>query len=310
MIDKDIFKDLFGISLKINVEKLSTSDNPQEASLCFGLTEESFDKDRLLKIDPMLIFTTENILFSEIIEQKHQILRFKNPRMQYIKLLRKCSFNDDDIFYTKKKQDESLYFKHKSAYISDKAVIHPFSYVGANCHISDYVVLMPGAKLLQNTFVDSHSVIGSNTVIGEWGFSIERENDKSREAIPRHGIPQKMPHFGGVRIGKKCHIGALNTIASGTIVPTTIGDYLKTDDHVHIAHNCQIGIGVAMTAHVEISGSVNVEDGVWLGPNCSIMQKVTIGKDSVIGIGATVLKDVEPNSLYAGSPAKKYKDYE
>jgi hypothetical protein len=103
MIDKDIFKDLFGISLKINVEKLSTSDNPQEASLCFGLTEESFDKDRLLKIDPMLIFTTENILFSEIIEQKHQILRFKNPRMQYIKLLRKCSFNDDDIFYTKKK---------------------------------------------------------------------------------------------------------------------------------------------------------------------------------------------------------------
>ena len=180
MIDKDIFKDLFGISLKINVEKLSTSSNPKEASLCFGLTKESFDHDRLLKIDPMLIFTTEDILFSDIIEQKHQILRFKNPRMQYIKLLRRCSF-DDDIFYAKEKHDESLYFKHKSAYVSDKAVIYPFAYIGPNCHISDYVVLMPGAKLLQNTFVDSYSVIGANTVIGEWGFSIERENEKSRK---------------------------------------------------------------------------------------------------------------------------------
>jgi len=308
ILDKDLFKKLFGLDLRVNVDRVSTSKNPEGSSLCFGLTADSFDEAKLLSINPMLIFATEDIIFNNEIEKLHQVLRYKNPRMKYIQALRECSSGIKSIYYLKEKIDPAFYYKHESAFISSEAIIHPFVYVGANCHISENVVILPGAKLLENTSVGANTIIGSNTVIGEWGFSIERDNNKEREAVPRGGKPLKMPHFGGVKIGKNCNIGALNTIASGSIIPTSLSDYVKTDDHVHIAHNCQIGTGVAITAHVEISGSVIVEDGVWLGPNCSIMQKITIGKDSVIGLGATVLEDVEPNSLYAGSPAKKFKD--
>ena len=47
-----------------------------------------------------------------------------------------------------------------------------------------------------------------------------------------------------------------------------------------------------------------IEDNVWIGMNCILTKGVTIGKNSVIGAGSVVLKNVEPNCLYAGNPAK------
>lgn len=51
-----------------------------------------------------------------------------------------------------------------------------------------------------------------------------------------------------------------------------------------------------------------VEEDVWIGANVTILPGVKIGKCSVIGAGALVLKDVEPYSIYAGIPAKKIRD--
>ena len=47
-------------------------------------------------------------------------------------------------------------------------------------------------------------------------------------------------HYGSVIIGNRVEIGALNTIVAGALINTTIGDDVKTDDHVHIAHNVSI----------------------------------------------------------------------
>ena len=51
-----------------------------------------------------------------------------------------------------------------------------------------------------------------------------------------------------------------------------------------------------------------VEDEVWLGANVTILPGVTIGKCSVIGVGALVIDNVEPYSIYAGVPARKIRD--
>lgn len=48
-----------------------------------------------------------------------------------------------------------------------------------------------------------------------------------------------------------------------------------------------------------------VEDEAWIGANATILPGVTIGRCSVIGAGAVVIKDVEPYCIYAGVPAKK-----
>jgi acetyltransferase-like isoleucine patch superfamily enzyme len=47
-----------------------------------------------------------------------------------------------------------------------------------------------------------------------------------------------------------------------------------------------------------------IEDDVWIGSGVQIMPGVTIGKGAVIGAGSVVTKDVEPNSIVVGSPAK------
>ena len=49
---------------------------------------------------------------------------------------------------------------------------------------------------------------------------------------------------------------------------------------------------------------VVIEDYVWIASNVTILPGVRIGAHSVIGAGSVVTKDVEPNSLYYGNPAK------
>jgi len=49
---------------------------------------------------------------------------------------------------------------------------------------------------------------------------------------------------------------------------------------------------------------VVIQDDVWIGSHAQIMPGVTIGKGAIIAAGATVTKDVEPNAIMVGSPAK------
>ncbi len=53
---------------------------------------------------------------------------------------------------------------------------------------------------------------------------------------------------------------------------------------------------------------VTIKKGAWLGANVTVLPGVTIGENSVVAAGALVNKDVEPNSVYAGIPAKKIKE--
>jgi UDP-3-O-[3-hydroxymyristoyl] glucosamine N-acyltransferase len=111
-----------------------------------------------------------------------------------------------------------------------------------------------------------------------------------------------------VVIGDWVEIGALSTVSSGTIDPTRIASFTKLDDHVHIAHNCQVGSNTIITAGAVVAGSVIIGDGAWLGPNCTITDGVTIGEGAFIGIGAVVLQDCQPHGVYSGNPARKYSD--
>lgn len=66
----------------------------------------------------------------------------------------------------------------------------------------------------------------------------------------------------------------------------------------HIGHHSVIGDNVFIASHVVVSGGVTVEDNCFIGVNVTLRDHVTIGARSVLGAGALILGDVEPEGVY------------
>ncbi len=91
-------------------------------------------------------------------------------------------------------------------------------------------------------------------------------------------------------------------------VNVTLGDGNIIFSNSTIEHDSKIGNNVNIAPGVNIAGSVSIEDNVYIGVGANIIDGIKIGKNSVIGAGSTVLEDIEENSVYVGTPAKKIKD--
>jgi UDP-2-acetamido-3-amino-2,3-dideoxy-glucuronate N-acetyltransferase len=108
----------------------------------------------------------------------------------------------------------------------------------------------------------------------------------------------------GASIGKNCKISSHTFICEG----------------VHIEDNCFIGHGVMFTNDLfpratNADGSQQtdadwkvietyVKKGASIGSNATILCGITIGENSLVGAGSVVTKDVPPNTIVAGNPAK------
>ena len=58
---------------------------------------------------------------------------------------------------------------------------------------------------------------------------------------------------------------------------------------------------------INISKSITFEKDIWVADNVTILKGVHIGTGSVIGINATLTKDIPAHSIAAGNPAKVIK---
>ena len=63
-------------------------------------------------------------------------------------------------------------------------------------------------------------------------------------------------------------------------------------------------------AGADVTKNIVVGDGVWIGANSTILPGVSIGDGSVVGAGSVVTKDVGPNVVVAGNPARVLKRFE
>lgn len=108
-------------------------------------------------------------------------------------------------------------------------------------------------------------------------------------------------------------IGADCAINSGTVIYT--GNGIRIGDAVLIAANCTL----APTNHQFADrskrireqgfqpsrGGIVIGDDVWLGANVVVLDGAVIGQGCVVAAGAVVRGELEPYSVYAGSPAKR-----
>ncbi|HKR66890.1 MAG TPA: acyltransferase [Thermoanaerobaculia bacterium] len=96
-----------------------------------------------------------------------------------------------------------------------------------------------------------------------------------------------------VRIGRRCSIGDRTQIHACRLVE--IGDRVLISWDVTLLEN---------NYHAQSRGPIRIEDDVWIGCHAIVMSGVTIGRGAVIAAGAVVTKDVPPNMLVGGNPAR------
>ena len=163
------------------------------------------------------------------------------------------------------------------------------------CEIGDNVSIGDNVVINQNVRIGAKSVILDGVVLGSDGFGFERDEK---------GVAIRIPHFGSVLIGENVEIGANTVVDRGVFGDTEIGSGTKIDNLCHIAHGCKIGENCLITAGSVFCGSIEVGDGVWVAPNSTMHQKITIGEGATIGMGSVVLKSVKNNTTVFGNPAR------
>ena len=89
---------------------------------------------------------------------------------------------------------------------------------------------------------------------------------------------------------------------------TTIADFCKFDNQVHIAHNVSIGKACLLAGGVFIGGSTKIEDFVTIAGKSDIGPHITLGEKSVIAARSCVLKSLPGSEMYAGNPARPIKE--
>lgn len=183
--------------------------------------------------------------------------------------------------------------------ISGKNVyIGPFVYIGKNVTIGNNCKINSNVSIYGNTVIGNNVIVDSCTVIGADGFGFEKNNS---------GKWEKFPHIGGVEIHDDVEIGANTCIDRGTLENTVIGKGTKIDNLVHIAHNVTIGTNCVVIAQSLIAGSCVIEDNAYIAMSVCVRNGIKIGKNSVVGMGAVVTKNVSPNITVFGVPAKPIK---
>jgi len=112
-----------------------------------------------------------------------------------------------------------------------------------------------------------------------------------------------------VIIDKTVMLGFGNIICKGNILTTNIeiGNFNHINLNCTVGHDVQFNDYITVYPGVNISGNVIINDCVEVGTGTKIIQGKKIVKETVIGAGSVVVKDIIENGTYIGIPAKQMK---
>ncbi|MCP3944433.1 MAG: UDP-3-O-(3-hydroxymyristoyl)glucosamine N-acyltransferase [Desulfobacteraceae bacterium] len=183
--------------------------------------------------------------------------------------------------------------------IGNHVHIMPNVYIANGCVLGDYTVIKPNVTLMEGTILGHHVIVHPGSVIGSDGYGFAQNAQ----------IHEKLAHTGHVKIGNHVEIGACNTIDKGTLGVTSLGNGVKTDNLVHIAHNVKIGDNTLVVAQVGIAGSTCIGKNVIIAGKAGISGHLTIGDYAIVGPYAGVSKDVPANEIVSGIPHMPHKTW-
>lgn len=145
------------------------------------------------------------------------------------------------------------------------------------------------------------------------------ENDRRNSAIPLLDMKNLQARIEpGAIIRDHVSIGKNAVIMMGAVINigAEIGEGTMIDMNAVVGARGTLGKNVHLGAGAVVAGvleppsktPVIIEDDVLIGANAVILEGVRIGKGAVVGAGAIVTRDVEPNTVVVGCPARVVKN--
>lgn len=241
------------------------------------------------------------------------LIRVENPYQSFSKLLEfynqvksdktgieSPSFISGSARYGKAVYIGAFAYIGNNVKMGDNVKIYPNAYVGDNVVLGDNVVVYAGAKVYSESIIGNHCVIQSNAIIGADGFGFAPTDE---------GGFHKIPQIGNVILEDYVDIGGGTTIDRATMGSTIIKKGVKLDNHIHIAHNVEIGENTVIAAQTGVAGSSKIGKNCFIGGQVGIVGHIVIGDRVKIQAQSGVGRNVKDDEVLQGSPALNLGDY-
>lgn len=291
------------VDLGRKIFDIATLESANEQQISFLNSPQYFTK--FLSSKAGFCFVEEKYVdrAADKVNQGMVLLTHKNPYFAHAKITANFYAEKPSDFVDKK-------LIHPSAEIGEGTRIAPNAYVGENVKIGKNCIIGPSASIMggcvigDNCIINpsaviSFAIMGSNCIvhngakIGQDGFGFAHDS----------GINHKIIQLGIVEIGNSVEIGANSCIDRGAIENTVIGNDVKIDNLVQIAHNVMIGRGTVIAGCAAIAGSARVGQFVQIGGGSNVAGHISIGDGVRIAGMSGVMRDIAPMQIVAGIPS-------
>ena len=288
------------------VNKLAKIEEADKDSFCFLGNPKYFHyaqtaKAGILLCDETLEYNTANIAAALRVKdpyQAFQILMEAYAAMtatQNTKGIEANSHIGKNSTYGENFQLGSFSYIGENVKIGNNVTIYPNSFIGDNAEVGDNSIIYANVSVYHDCKIGNRSILHSGCVIGSDGFGFAPQED---------GSYKKIPQTGNVIIGNDVEVGANTCIDRAVMGSTKIGDGVKLDNLIQVAHNVWIGDNTVIAAQAGISGSTKFGKNVMIGGQAGITGHLTIADGVKIQAQAAVIRDIpEKGKGVSGVPA-------
>src|SRR5688572_12652603 len=187
------------------------------------------------------------------------------------------------------------------ARVGARTAVRGGAFVGRGASIGEDGLLHPGAVVADGVVLGNRVVVGSCAVIGSDGFGF----------LPAKAgqVPRRIPQVGTVVVGDDVDFGACVSVARARFGKTVIGNGVKLDALVQVAHNCRLGDGVIIASQTGLSGSTVVGARVLMGGQARTSGHLKIGEGTTAAARGGVTHDIPGGVVVAGNPARPHGEW-
>jgi bifunctional UDP-N-acetylglucosamine pyrophosphorylase/glucosamine-1-phosphate N-acetyltransferase len=194
--------------------------------------------------------------------------------------------------------------------IAGVTIIDPAStYIDCDVTIGQDSIIHPNTYLQGNTIIGSRCVIGPGTRIvnSEIGNTCEIEFSVVEESRIEDGVDiGPFSHLrAGAHLGPGVHVGNFGEIKESYLGEGTKMGHFSYLGNAQVGKNVNIGAGtITCNYDGKEKHQTVIEDGVFIGSDSMLVAPLRIGKNATTGAGSVVTKDVPPDTVVVGVPAR------